>query len=271
MTQPDVGEADPVLAEALAGWDADPSPGASALVHAALLGARLLVPVVAALSAEPSAGLTGEAEMALPTILGRDGRVALPVFTSVSSLTRWRAEARPVPVPGADALKAAGAEGCSALLVDVAGPVSFVLEDQELTDLAAGYLPVVGTGDAALAARTVAGGLPVVAPAVPPPAEALAGICSALAGEPLIAEAFLLAPADGPQQPGLTLALVLFDEIESSDVLAMVRRVATSLGGSPLVPGGLDLAVLTPEQRRQAHRLGPPAYSAAAGVVRGPG
>lgn len=273
MTAPsDVGAPHPPLTAALAAWSADPTPAAEARVHSALLDARLLVPVVAALlpGDDPEPGRPAPeaaAQMSLPTILGRDGGVALPAFTSLDSLNRWRAEARPVPVSGADVCRAVLTEGCSALLLDAAGPVSFVLEGQPLADLAAGYVPVVAGDEATLAARTVAGGLPLVAPAAPPAPEAMEGIRAALGSEPLIAEAFLLAPAEGPRHGGLTVGLVLNDEMESSEVVVMVRRVAAALGRTPLAAGGLDLAVLTPEQRRQARALGPPAYAAVASAA----
>jgi len=271
---PDTGAPDPALTAALAAWAATPTTEATAQVHTALLDARLLVPVVAALLPVDGAGAAapandGAAQMSLPTILGRDGRVALPAFSSVDALAQWRAEARPVPIAGADVFRAVLAEGCSALLVDVTGPVTFVVEGQVLHDLAAGYVPVLAGGEETLAARTVAGGLPVVAPAVLPAPEALAGICAALEGEPLIAEAYLLAPAEGPQHSGVTVALVLDDEIDSSEVVVMVRRVAAALERTPLGRGGLDIAVLTPDQRRQARALGPPAYTASADVGSG--
>jgi len=267
----DVGAPDAALAAALHAWAADPAPTASARVHAALLDARLFVPVVATLAAADDAAATeptGESasSMSLPTIFGRDGRVALPAFTSVEALAQWRAEARPVPVAGSDVFRAVLTEDCSALLVDVAGPVSFVVEGRALHDLAAGYVPVTADGEETLAARTVAGGLPVVAPALLPAPEALEGICAALGGEPLIAEAYLLAPAAGPDASGLTVALVLDDEMDSSEVVVMVRRVAAALARRPFVAGGLDIAVLTPDQRRQARALGPPAYAAGTAV-----
>lgn len=259
----DIGAPDADLEVALAAWAAAPVPATVARVHAALLDARLLVPVMAGLAPGEEASQSDSAEfaqMSLPTILGGDGRVALPAFTSTEALARWREQARPVPVPGAEVLRAAISEGCSALLLDLAGPISFVVEGQALEDLAAGYVPVVADEEATLAARTVAGGLPLVAPAALPSPEALAAICDALTAEPLVAEAFLLAPAEGPEKPGLTVALVLDDELDSSEVVVMVRRVAAVLARGPFVTGALDIAVLTPEQRRQARLLGPPAY-----------
>jgi len=110
----DVGAADPVLAGALAADDHE-------AVCAALLTARLLVPVVAM----PDAG---EAEMAVPALIGADGRRALPVFSSYDAVRAWRADARPVPMPGERVLAGAVAEGYAAIVVDVAGPAAHVVE-----------------------------------------------------------------------------------------------------------------------------------------------
>src|SRR6266851_1292651 len=64
--------------------------------------AATLAPVVARLAAAEMAGpaeLRREksSEMALPTVIGTDGRAARPAFTSAAALARWRPEARPVP------------------------------------------------------------------------------------------------------------------------------------------------------------------------------
>ena len=37
------------------------------------------------------------AEMSLPTLIGHDGRAAIPAFTSLEAMARWRPTARPVP------------------------------------------------------------------------------------------------------------------------------------------------------------------------------
>ena len=86
---------------------------------AALAQARLFVPVVAV--TEPGA----DAQMAVLTVTGADGRRALPVFSCVASLARWRPDARPVPVPGSRAALSAVAEGCDLLDLDPAGPVPY--------------------------------------------------------------------------------------------------------------------------------------------------
>jgi type III secretion system (T3SS) SseB-like protein len=111
----DRGEADPGLVAALAGGDV----GA---IRAALLVARVLVPILA-LGEEST-----EAEMAVPRLVGADGRHALPVFSSYDSLRAWRADARPVPMPGEQAVVAALGEGYAALVLDVAGPIPHTVE-----------------------------------------------------------------------------------------------------------------------------------------------
>ena len=61
-------------------------------------------------------------EMALPVMIGTDGRRALPAFTSVAALAAWDPAARPVPVPAHRAAQGAVQEGCAFLVVDPAGP-----------------------------------------------------------------------------------------------------------------------------------------------------
>jgi hypothetical protein len=76
-------------------------------------------------------------EMALPTLIGADGRAALPAFTCMDSLARWRPDARPVPVSAAQVWQT-GAQEASAVVVDVAGPVPFAVDGARLAALAEG-------------------------------------------------------------------------------------------------------------------------------------
>jgi hypothetical protein len=119
----DRGDPDPRLAEALAAGDV-------AAIRSFLLPARLVVPVV------PLGTESTGAEMAVPALIGSDGRRALPVFSGVESLRAWRTDARPVPMPGAKAVAAAADEGYDALVLDVAGPMTHVIEDADLGLLA---------------------------------------------------------------------------------------------------------------------------------------
>jgi hypothetical protein len=141
----DDGSADPGLAAALA----DFSRGAADLraVQHALLRARVLVPVVATASsghharstgqpADPWPGAEGGTAMSTVTVVGRDGRRALPVFTSTTALSAWDTRARPVPQASPSAARAAYSDGAVALLVDPAGPVPLALEGPPMLALA---------------------------------------------------------------------------------------------------------------------------------------
>lgn len=144
----DDGTADQELRQAMA---AAAEGGSSGAALALLLHSRLLVPVVAVLDeAEPGdARQVGDksSDMAAVLMTGRDGRQALLAFSGRDALASWNSAARPVPVPAAQAARAALEEGASALVVDVAGPAMFVLEGDDLRHAAAGSVLVrVGEG-----------------------------------------------------------------------------------------------------------------------------
>lgn len=144
----DDGSVDPQVAEALAAYARDPE-GAYAATLAVLQHARLLVPVVALLTepadaaalADATHGTRGEksSQMATVQMRGRDGRLAQLAFTGLGSMTRWDPQARPVPLTMADAARAAVQEGAAALVCDVAGPVVYVVQGEDLQALAEGY------------------------------------------------------------------------------------------------------------------------------------
>jgi SseB protein N-terminal domain len=135
----DDGSADPAAAAALAAFAAGAGGEHDAL--RALAAGRLLVPVVAELgpSAPAAGGAGGEkpSDMALPTLVGRDGRRAIPAFTSVPALARWQPSARPVPADAAAVWRAAADDSC-AVIIDVAGPVPLAVEGARLAALARG-------------------------------------------------------------------------------------------------------------------------------------
>jgi len=131
----DHGGADPRVTAALTAYQAGQGSEQAALT--ALAGARLLVPVVAVLADGPAAEGDKNSEMALPTLIGNDGRPALAAFTGVEALTRWRRDARPVPAEAARVWHAAVTDGC-AVVIDVAGPVPLAVEGARLAALAAG-------------------------------------------------------------------------------------------------------------------------------------
>jgi hypothetical protein len=129
----DTGAADPELTAALAAYAADPAREPEVL--AALSDARLLVPVVAELAPnEPSSevgqdGLQHDksSDMASVLMRGPDGRLALLAFTGLEAMQRWDPDARPVPVPARAAALAALQDGAEALLIDLAGPVRYLV------------------------------------------------------------------------------------------------------------------------------------------------
>jgi hypothetical protein len=110
-------------------------------VVAALATARVMVAVVAVLgegAEQTSVSGDKQADMALVTITGPDGRRALPVFSSPITLAAWDRSARPVPVGTQRAAHAALAEGCERLVLDVAGPTPFLASRSALVALAQG-------------------------------------------------------------------------------------------------------------------------------------
>ena len=143
----DDGSADPAVTAALAAF-----AGGTGTEHAALTAlaaSRLLVPLVAALADEaavPDAAAQGaggscggekSSEVALPALVGKDGRRAVPAFTSLAALTRWRPGARLVPALASAVWDAAVQDGC-AVVIDVAGPVPLAVEGARLAALASG-------------------------------------------------------------------------------------------------------------------------------------
>ncbi len=148
----DDGSADPALRTALTAYAADSARRASPVLSV-LQHTRLLVPVVAVLGEveHDEKGLAHDKTSDMATVLmrGRDGRMALLAFTGNDSLQQWDPQARPVPVSAKDAAAAALHDGAEALLVDVAGPVLFVVEGEDLRSLAAGDTLVDLAGRAA--------------------------------------------------------------------------------------------------------------------------
>ena len=137
----DTGAVPPEVGAALAAYAHDPTTYAVAL--ATLSRTRLLVPVVALLGevTVDAAGLAHDksSDMAAVLLTGADGRTALLGFTGTEPMGRWRDDARPVPVSAQVAARAALQEGAAALVVDVAGPVPFTVQGEDLVGLAAGW------------------------------------------------------------------------------------------------------------------------------------
>ncbi|WP_432047638.1 SseB family protein [Streptomyces asiaticus] len=253
----DDGSADPRLTAALAAWADDRS--AEPEVLAALTEARLLVPVVAILgeaevvefepreaSVEGGGGRRAESkpreasveggggrragglrrdktsDMAVPTLQAPDGRRALPAFTSLETLARWRPDARPVAVPLRQALEATAHEKADTLVLDLAGPVPYQLTGPALLALAEG--------------RTSAD--PLADPAV------TEAVRTVLAAEPEVVRAHLAPAADADGM----LALALTPEAPARET---AHRVAGALAADEVLRArlvrGLTLALLPPD------------------------
>ena len=179
-------------------------------------------------------GQTGRAaekvsDMALPTLVGRDGRLAVLAFTCLGSLTRWRPDARPVPVP-ADRVWQAGTQEASAVVIDVAGPVPLAVDGARLAALAEGRK--------------------VPLPHEDPDVQSAAG--AALAGEPLITEARLAGPGHGSD---IALQVTLAAGCDAALAGAAVRRAVAGLMGGTAgrFRRGVEVAVV-----EAARAPGPP-------------
>lgn len=199
----DDGSADPAVAAALARWRS--GVGAEREVLVALHASRLLVPVIAVLGERDEHGGDKSSEMALPKLIGNDGRPAIVAFTSTSALAGWRADARPVAAEAPRVWRAAVAED-AAVVIDVAGPVPFVLEGARLAALAAGQAP-------------------------PPPhedPELRQAIITAVADLPAIT-GFRLTPGDEPR--GIDLRIHLTLSAADSPLKLAAERISARLAG----------------------------------------
>ncbi|MCG6492787.1 SseB family protein [Kitasatospora sp. A2-31] len=220
----DDGTADPALAAALDRWSQD--RGAEPEVLAALRPSRLMVPIVAVLG-EVEVDEHGHkhektSDMAVPVVEAADGRRALPAFTSLETLARWRADARPAPVAAPQAAMVAFSERADTLLIDPAGPVAYQLAGARLRALAENrpYLPLLADPDVQGAVRAL------------------------LAAEPQVVAGLLAPYQDGD---GL-LAVVLDPELDQAGLQAAVQRVGQAVAADPVLrvrlDRGLSLAVL---------------------------
>ena len=100
------------------------------LLHALRTG-RVIAAIVA--TAEETDEITGADKS---SHMSADGRRGLLAFTGLNALQRWDPIARPVPVSGTDAARAALDDGCEAMVIDVAGPRTLVVIEADLIELA---------------------------------------------------------------------------------------------------------------------------------------
>ncbi|WP_127472578.1 SseB family protein [Microbacterium sulfonylureivorans] len=137
----DDGSADPALLAALLSFR-DGSGGQTAVVDA-YRSARLLIPLVAE-KGDEGIGAHGLAvdktqELSIVTVAAPDGRRVLPVFTSVETMGRWDASARPVPADGVRTAVAASADDTDLIVIDPGSPTEFVIRRPAVWAIAQGH------------------------------------------------------------------------------------------------------------------------------------
>lgn len=129
----DTGGVDAKLLRAL-------TTGGESDVMEQLATARLFVPVKAVVgeTAETEQGHTAdkEADMAVVLLEHPDGRTALPVFSSIGSLTAFDGTVRPVPVEASRAAQAAVSEQADLMVLDCASEQAFEIRPSMLWALA---------------------------------------------------------------------------------------------------------------------------------------
>jgi hypothetical protein len=237
----DDGSADPALIEVLAAARRDEAGVYAA--YSALVGRRVLVPVVALLGETETAETLGpdgtvlrrdkDSDMAVVTLVAPDGAKALPAFTSVAALAEWgeRAgypQARPIPVTIETAAAAALQEEAEVLLLDLGGPGQFEVSGSALRAFAQRRKP-----------------LP---PAVDP--EVTGAINRVLKGVPAVAQALVSARLGQAAEDVTVLALGFRPGTDPRALEAPLGEVAEGIAADELLrdrlSGGLQI-VLTSE------------------------
>ncbi|MET0813230.1 MAG: SseB family protein [Microbacterium sp.] len=134
----DDGAADPALLAALTSFRA--GEGDQIAVVDAYRAARLLIPLVAE-KGDHGVGAHGlevdkTQELSIVTVAAPDGRRVLPVFTSVDTMRRWDAAARPVPADGVRTALAAADDDTDLIVIDPGSETEFVLRRPALWAIA---------------------------------------------------------------------------------------------------------------------------------------
>jgi hypothetical protein len=75
-------------------------------------------------------------EMMQALFSSNDGKVAMPVFTSLDELTKWNKEARPIPLVAHDFAQQTIDQELDALILDIASDHRFVIQGYMLSCLA---------------------------------------------------------------------------------------------------------------------------------------
>jgi hypothetical protein len=120
----DKGESDPVLLALLQNKGNDYEK----LVFNRLKNSRLIGAIVAKKDEN--------VEMMQALFSSNDGKVAMPVFTSLDELTKWNKEARPIPLVANDFAQQTIDQELDALILDIASDHRFVIQGYMLSCLA---------------------------------------------------------------------------------------------------------------------------------------
>ncbi|MBO9705862.1 MAG: SseB family protein [Arthrobacter sp.] len=201
----------------------------------ALATSRVFIPIVAQL-AEEGEGHDGlhadkQADMAMVTMQAPDGRIAMPVFSSVRALEAWHPEARPVAAYAARAALSAVSEKAQLLVLDPGSDFTFVVRRAPLWALAQQkpWMPSYLDPDVAEAFRASAVGHPEV------------GDIQVRRGSGVAAR-----DARGEEVPGgglgpeLCVILALKPGLESAQVSAVVSALQQSWAGNETLAEGVD-------------------------------
>ncbi|EPR77313.1 hypothetical protein ADILRU_0422 [Leifsonia rubra CMS 76R] len=101
---------------------------------------RLLIPLLAKAgeTTTTDAGFTADKtqELSIVTVTGPDGRAVLPVFSSVTAMSNWNPEARPVPAAGTRVALAAASENTDLVIIDPLSDSEFVIRRPALWSIA---------------------------------------------------------------------------------------------------------------------------------------
>ncbi|MGO3886433.1 MAG: SseB family protein [Mycetocola sp.] len=123
----DDGSAPEELASAIRAFR-DGSAGPEGVVEA-FRSARLLIPLLAAAGdvGETAEGLVVDKtqELSIVTVTAPDGRRVLPVFSSVTAMSAWRPDARPVPADGVRVALAAAGDSTDLVVLDPTSDTEF--------------------------------------------------------------------------------------------------------------------------------------------------
>jgi hypothetical protein len=132
----DDGAADPELLDALKLHTHASSVETEQSVINVLAKSRLLVPVVAQIESKNLDNAEKDSYISQVTFKSADGRVGLPVFTSLQTLQEWNSDARPI-AQWANAIALTCVESnIDAMLIDMSSEHRFAVQGLALLQLA---------------------------------------------------------------------------------------------------------------------------------------